>query len=429
LRQYIGYLMEKRFPLSWAFEGTRSRVGKLMPPRYGLLKYVMDSAHATGAQNLHIVPISISYDMIGDVKDYASEQSGGVKRPESLRWFIGYLRGLRQPMGKIYFDFGEPVVLPEVHFPEDSRELQRVAFAVGVEVNRVTPITLASLLCMVLLGAAPRALTADELRSEVGALVDWARKRDIRLTRILREQDDIQTNGLVDKMIATGLLTRYDDGPERVYTIAAEQHGVASYYRNMAIHFFVNKSIIELSLMRMSQLELTSTEDFWEEAERLRDYFKFEFFYAPSDQFRTDIGAELSRYQPHWEAALAEPGAAQAIFNRLQPRMAHAVLLPFVEAYRVVADVLARQPLGAEFTEKDCVQQCLTYGRQAYLQRRISSEASIGKLLFTNGYRLMENRNLLAEGGEDLAEQRLQMAQGFRELQRRLERVRAAALP
>jgi glycerol-3-phosphate O-acyltransferase len=75
LRQYISYLMEKRFPLSWAFEGTRSRVGKLMPPRYGLLKYVMDSAHATGLRNLHIIPISISYDMIGDVKDYAKPSS------------------------------------------------------------------------------------------------------------------------------------------------------------------------------------------------------------------------------------------------------------------------------------------------------------------------------------------------------------------
>ncbi|MBT8115465.1 MAG: 1-acyl-sn-glycerol-3-phosphate acyltransferase, partial [Arenicella sp.] len=42
LRNYLGYLLEKRFPLSWSFEGTRSRVGKLMPPRYGILKYVME---------------------------------------------------------------------------------------------------------------------------------------------------------------------------------------------------------------------------------------------------------------------------------------------------------------------------------------------------------------------------------------------------
>jgi glycerol-3-phosphate O-acyltransferase len=75
------------------------------------------------------------------------------------------------------------------------------------------------------------------------------------------------------------------------------------------------------------------------------------------------------------------------------------------------------------------VQQSLAYGRQAYLQRRISSEASIGKLLFGNAYRLMDNRELVHGEGEDIAERRLQMAQTFRELQRRIERVRAAALP
>ena len=433
LRQYIGYLMEKRFPLSWAFEGTRSRVGKLMPPRYGLLKYVMDAAHATGARKLHIIPISISYDMIGDVADYAAQESGATKRPESLSWFIGYLRGLRQPMGKIYIDFGQPVVLDEVPSPDDPRELQRVAFAVGVEVNRVSPITLPSLICMVLLGAAPRALTADELAGEINALANWARKRDIPLTEILRDEDDAQIASLTEKMITNGLLTRYDDGPERVYTIAAEQHGIASYYRNTAIHYFLPKAIAELALLHLAQQELTGSEAFWEEAERLRDFFKFEFFYAPLEEFRRDIGAELSRYQPAWEAALDDPAAAQGIFQRLQPRVAHMVLLPFVEAYRVVADVLARQSAGAALDERECVQQALAYGRQAYLQRRISSQASIGKLFFSNGYRLLDNlgltREVEGEATQVQGDARLQMAQTFRDLQRRLERVRAAALP
>jgi glycerol-3-phosphate O-acyltransferase len=282
---------------------------------------------------------------------------------------------------------------------------------------------------MVLLGSAPRALTADELATEVNALTEWARTRGIALTRDLDDQDQTQVNSLIDKMIGGGLLTRYDDGPERVYTIAAEQHGVASYYRNMVIHYFLNKSIAELALMNMAQLEQMGNEDFWAEAERLRDYFKFEFFYSPKEEFRRDINEELSRYQPDWESALAQPGAALALFSRLQPRMANSVLLPFVEAYRVVADVLARQPLSDTLSEKDCVQKSLAYGRQAYLQRRISSEASIGKLLFGNAYRLMDNLDLVQGQDEDLPERRLQLAQSFRELQRRIERVRAAALP
>ncbi|MEM9316291.1 MAG: hypothetical protein AAGA95_16855, partial [Pseudomonadota bacterium] len=73
------------------------------------------------------------------------------------------------------------------------------------------------------------------------------------------------------------------------------------------------------------------------------------------------------------------------------------------------------------------------YGRQAYLQRRISSQASIGRLFFSNAYSLFDNFGLTAAvSSEDAAaqgERRLEMAQTFRDLQRRLERVRAAALP
>ncbi|HBO11830.1 MAG TPA: glycerol-3-phosphate 1-O-acyltransferase [Halieaceae bacterium] len=429
LRHYIGYLMDKRFPLSWAFEGTRSRVGKLMPPRYGLLKYVMESAHATDARNLHIIPIAINYDLIGDVRDYAVEQAGATKQPESLRWFIGYLRGLRQPMGQIYFDFGEPVVLPEVPSVEDERELQKVAFRVGLEVNRVTPITLPALLCMVLLGAAPRALTSDELLAELRALVAWARERGIRLASHLDLDDEARLDLIVDKMIANGVLTRYDDGPERVYAIASEQHGVASYYRNSIAHFFVDKAIAELALMRMAFRKLAGAEAFWSEAERLRDFFKFEFFYAPREEFRVNIAGELARYRPDWEARLEDEGGAGQVLDGFGPLVAHSTMLPYIEAYRVVADVLARQPAGGALEERDCVQQSLAYGHQAYLQRRISSEASIGKLLFSNGFKLMANFGLTEAGDSARGEARLALAQEFRTLQRRVERIRAAALP
>lgn len=429
LRHYIGYLMDKRFPLSWAFEGTRSRVGKLMPPRYGLLKYVMESAHATDARNLHIIPIAVNYDLIGDVRDYAVEQAGASKQPESLRWFIGYLRGLRQPMGRIYFDFGEPVVLETVPAVDDERELQRVAFSVGLEANRVTPLTLPALLCMVLLGAAPRALTSDELLGELRALLAWASARGIRRARDLNLESEGQVDVVLDRMIANGVLTRYDDGPERVYAIAGEQHGVASYYRNTIVHFFVDKALGELALMRMDYRKLAGGEAFWSEAERLRDFFKFEFFYAPREQSRQHIREELGRSCPDWETRIEARGGAGEVLDTLGPLVAHSTVLPYVEAYRVVADVLARQPHDAGLAERECVQQCLAYGRQAYLQRRITSEASIGKLLFSNGLKLMENFGLAQPGDAALGERRLALAQEFRTLQRRVERIRAAALP
>src|SRR3546814_6779972 len=74
LRHYIAWLLAKRFPLSWAFEGTRSRLGKLMPPKYGLMKYVLDAAHATGTPDVHFVPFVTSFDLIRDVEEYAADR-------------------------------------------------------------------------------------------------------------------------------------------------------------------------------------------------------------------------------------------------------------------------------------------------------------------------------------------------------------------
>jgi glycerol-3-phosphate O-acyltransferase len=230
-------------------------------------------------------------------------------------------------------------------------------------------------------------------------------------------------------MINTGLLTRYDDGPERVYAIAAEQHGVASYYRNSIAHFFVVKALAELALMRMAFRKLAGGDAFWSEAERLRDFFKFEFFYAPREEFRAQVREELGRYCADWESRIEEAGGAGEVLDGFRPLVAHSTMLPYIEAYRLVADVLARLDHDAGLEERDCVQQCLAYGRQAYLQRRISSEASIGKLLFQNGYKLMANFGLVEPGNAVLGERRLELAQEFRTLQRRVERIRAAALP
>jgi glycerol-3-phosphate O-acyltransferase len=75
--------------------------------------------------------------------------------------------------------------------------------------------------------------------------------------------------------------------------------------------------------------------------------------------------------------------------------------------------------------EQTCVTEALKFGRQAYLQRRISSEASIGKLLFKNGFKMLQSRQLTEAGDEYVAEQRIEQARQLRDLLRRLELIRA----
>ncbi len=428
MRQYIAYLMEKHFPLSWAFEGTRSRVGKLMPPKYGILKYVIEAAHASDQRKLHIIPVAMNYDLISDVREYAREQSGLKKRPESLSWFIGYMRSLRRPMGKIYIDFGEPVVLETVPSGDDSLALSKLAFQVGVEANRITPITLASVATMVLLSIAPRALTGAELRRDISRVIVWAQARNIKITRDFEIEHEAELAAMAQVLIDNRLVVCFDDGPEEVYAIAPKKHVVASYYRNTTIHHFVTKAIAELALISVSTDDEAPLQSFWEEVDRLRDLFKYEFFYAPREEFHAEVDRELRYYAEDWQQQLARDADFIGAFLRgFKPLIAHATLTQFVEAYYIVAEVAAATPHDTALDADDCLRQCFTHGRHAYRRQLISSEASIGKLLFQNGYKWMDNRGLAASGDSEMTERRVQASKSLRELMDRLEHIKALA--
>ena len=426
LRHYIAYLLGKRFPMSWAFEGTRSRLGKLMPPRYGLLKYVLDAAQDAGIANLHIVPFVTSFDLIRDVEEYASEQTGRAKTPESLTWFIGYLRSLREPMGRIRVDLGEAVVLPQAPAPDDKQALARIAFDVAVHANRVTPLTVTSVICLGLLGAAPRGGTAKELQAFIRFVTRWARARNIRMTAELAARDQPAIARTIDTLVNSGLLVRHESGSSTVYAIEPAQHPIATYYRNTIVHHFLDKAIIELSLYKARVIsDGNPSSVFWAETERLRDLFKFEFFYPPKAQFLDNLHAELNRTDPLWATRLQAGGdALDKLLVRLQPLVGHAVLLPYVEAYSIVFELLVRLKRGEQLTEKDCETQALQQSRQAYLLRRITSEASIGKILFQNAHRLAANFGLAGDTDDQAIKARRALLREFRELSRRMERMR-----
>ena len=429
LRQYLAYLLEKRFPLTWSFEGTRSRVGKLMPPRYGMLKYVMDAMQESSADDLHLIPVAINYDMNNDVKDYAAEQSGAIKRPESLSWFISYLRRMRQPLGRIYIDFGEPVVVKKSTFSDDPLALQKTAFKIGVEANRVTPITLTSLMSLSLLGAAPRAQTIEELQDNMRALREWSKDRDIRFTSDFDDDNGKQMQELISNMVSSELINRYDEGPETVYAVAANQHAMASYYRNTIVHHFVAKAITELSLVEAANADGDTLEAFWNEADRLKDMFKFEFFYEATDEFHEGIKRELKHYDVKWESNMGDRSNVIAMLRNMTPLVAHCSLQPYIEAYRIVADVFASLSPNETLDQKATVAAAFKYGRQAYLQRRISSNASIGQILFKNGYQLLDSYGVVGVGGADLVERRKKISKDLRVLSHRVEQIRTLAMP
>lgn len=437
MRQYLSYLMEKRFPVSWALEGTRSRNGKLMPPRFGILKYVVEAAAKENMRDLTIIPVSIYYDLIAELSDYAVEQTGATKRKESLAWMADYLRSLRKPLGRISFAFGEPVIVDTtsaditsaIAAGDDSFSvhLQKLAFEASASANAVTPLTPTALFMLILTGAAPRALTETEINERMLALRDWAKSRALPLTKDIRKLDVERMRAVADGIIEMGVVACYDGGPEPVYSIAPGKHFDASYYRNTAIHFFVTKAIAELALVKAAHVTTDRVDVFWREAAELRDLFKFEFFYPPLDQFKADIEEELRRYDPAWTDRV-NAGEAQDLLAEMTPLVSHAALRPFAEAYSIVADVILDSSIaGGAKDKKTVVNAALNYARQALLQRRIASEESIGKLMFENGFDLAAHRNLIDGDAAALSAARRTLRDQLDDITKRIDLVASIA--
>jgi glycerol-3-phosphate O-acyltransferase len=189
----------------------------------------------------------------------------------------------------------------------------------------------------------------------------------------------------------------------------------------------VNGAIAELALLRAAEEGVTDrATEFWEEALRLRDLLKFEFFFAEKESFLAEIRQELSLHDPKWEGRLERGADAIAgLLPRIRPFSAHRILRPFLEAYRVVGDALERRDPAEPLEETAFLNDCLALGKQYTLQRHIKSAESVSKVLFTTALKLARNRGLTNSGGEELAAKRRAFAGQLRETIRRVDAVQA----
>jgi glycerol-3-phosphate O-acyltransferase len=436
LGQYIDYLIEKRFPLEWYIEGGRSRSGKLLPPRFGLLAYVVDAYRRAKSDDVWLIPVSIAYDQIQDVGAYVSEQGGGAKEREGLAWFLKVFRMLKRRYGEVYIRFGEPLSLretlgdPSEQLPRDERDidLQKLAFEVSVRINRVTPITATSLVTLALLGSGDRALSLDETVRAVQALHDYVRRRRLPTT----ESGELETSSGIARalggLIENGIVSSFAGGPETVYAISQGQHLAAAYYRNTVIHFFVNAAIVEIALQGAAADEQNVAERFWSEVARLRDLLKFEFFFADRETFRAEIEEELSLQDLQWRDRFEQGrDGMRELLRHLRPLTSFLVLRPFVEAYQVVADALVAAADDGAVSEAELLRRCQGLGKQYHLQRRIRNGESVSNVFFATGLRLARNRGLTDAVGAEAFEKRTAFATELRDAVRRIDAIEALA--
>ncbi len=415
LKELVGYIVEKRFNLTWSIEGTRSRTGKMLPPKLGLLSYVADAYLEGRADDILLQPVSISFDQLHETAEYAAYARGGEKTPEGLSWLYNFIKAQgERNYGKIYVRFPEAVSMrqylgpPHGPIAQDKAAkrlaMQKMAIEVAWRILRVTPVNATGLVSALLLATRGVALDLDQLHHTLQDSVDYLERKQTPMTNsALRLRTPEGVRAAVDALSNGHPVTRVDSGREPVWRIAPEDEHEAAFYRNSLIHAFLETSIVELALAHAGRAESDRLEAFWSQAMRLRDLLKFDFYFADSAAFRDHIAEEMSWHED-WEAHVAAGGEEiTKLLRAKRPLIAGAMLRPFFEAYAIVADVLRDAP--PEINEKDLTKQALGVGRQYFAQGRIRSNEAVSALLFATARQVAADQQLL-ETAADLDERR-----------------------
>ncbi len=448
VEEYFAYLLSKRFNMEWYFEGGRTRTGKLRPPRYGLLNYLAKAVRSGRVDDALLIPVSITYERLNELGAIADEQLGAKKQPEGLAWMAKYIRSQQNSAGHVYVRFGQPLSARDrltahgdvmvgsdtepTDIPAEERgrlAVQKVAFEVAVAINRITPIAANALATLALLGVRGRALTLPEIRDIIDPIMKYIAARDIPQGELNVLTDDPGLTGVLDRLTLAKVVTAYTGGLESVYSIEPGQHLVAAFYRNSAIHWFVNRSVLELAILTAA--ESTAPDPIsagWEEARRLRDLLKFEFFFPDRTGFELEMEAEVLLVDPAWRQRTPTATELLELLGKTGFMMAHRTLRAFFDAQLVVAERLAVRDPHLAVDREELLSECVRVGQQMLLQARLHSPESVSSELFSAALKLADNRNLLGPGGPELQKQRDDFAAELQTVSDRIDRAEALDL-
>ncbi|MGW0248096.1 glycerol-3-phosphate 1-O-acyltransferase [Nocardia goodfellowii] len=463
VEEYFAYLLTKRFNLEWYFEGGRTRTGKLRPPRYGLLNYLAAAVRRNRVDDVMLVPVSITYERLNELGAIAHEQVGGKKKPEGLAWLARYVRSQQHSAGHVYVRFGEPlsardrlaahgdpltdppasiplhgtddlgmdsVSEPDAETAELERKaVQRLAFEIAVGINTVTPITVNALATLALLGVHDRALTLGEVRAVLDPVLRYIDKRGLPSGELAALRDEQSLAVVLEQLSLAKVVTIYRGGLEPVYSIEPGAHLEAAFYRNSGVHWFVNRAILELSILAaMASDDPDQLRAGWDEAFRLRDLLKFEFFFPDRTEFAAQMTEEMLLVDPDWRSHTRADTFGTDILGKLTDSgfmMAHRVLRSFFEAQLVVAERLEARDPAQELDRKQFIDECVKVGKQMLLQQRLHSPESVSTELFTSALKLAANHGLLAPVGPEPAQDRAELSERRGEFARQLRTITA----
>lgn len=421
---YMRKLLVEGFPMEFFIEGGRSRTGKLLPPKYGLLSMVVDAASLLQSRKISFVPISIGYERIIEQRSYVNELSGGEKEKENIGGLLKTPQVLRSRYGRLYVQFGEILTFEELLADvlkdgggAEAREaltpakrrvlVQRIAHRVVYEINRVTVVTPAALVATALLVHRRRGMTHTELLSMSKLLLSMLDQLGARVASSIRTESgelrpDTVAEG-VSLFLDGKLLTRHDTGDEAIYAIPEERRIALEYYKNNILHFFVPSALISAALL-VGDHEPVSVHALRERVRQLSRLFKYEFMYradATFDEIFDDAlkgmldAGELERIADHVRPAEGAPAERVAVYAEM--------LRTYFESYRLAVRA-SRQLLAAPLPRKEWMKRTLSLAQRMYLAGEIELRESISKSRLENALQALRDLGLVRFGEAETLE-------------------------
>ncbi|KAF2031473.1 acyltransferase-domain-containing protein [Setomelanomma holmii] len=261
VQAYIDTLLQCGYNLECFVEGGRSRTGKLLPPKFGILSYMLDSIASGRVEDAIICPVSTQYDKVIEVDSYISELLGQPKPKENLMDFLSASSVLSLKLGRVDVRFHEPWSLrtfidqqrerisklpQQLDTKEDRlRLLRTLGYKVLSEINDVSVVMPTALVGTVLLTLRGRGVGKSELIRRVEWLSDRVRAQGGRVAHF----GNLPTSIVVDRaleVLGPGLVGLVPGLPED--TFYAVDRFQLSFYRNMTIHLFVLQSLVSAAM-------------------------------------------------------------------------------------------------------------------------------------------------------------------------------------
>ncbi|AFT66588.1 glycerol-3-phosphate 1-O-acyltransferase PlsB [Cycloclasticus sp. P1] len=264
---YMGYLANRGTAVEYFVEGGRSRTGRKLKAKPGLLAMSVRSYLRDHKRSVVFIPVNFAYEKLVEGETYVNELSGKPKKSESVMGVLRSFKALKDHFGQVHVNFGSPIYLDkliEAERPQwrredcaDNKELvNAVVSKLGTQImsgiNEATHVNCVGLLAMALLNTPEQSMSEADLMTQLDlylALLDAAPySKDV--TRIELNAKEIIAYGEEFGIVKRGV----GESGERLY-VEGSDAVLMTYFRNNIVHLFVLPSFVACCFLSHQSLK------------------------------------------------------------------------------------------------------------------------------------------------------------------------------